>query len=106
MMLGADDVSNPTLTNEDDDVAQVVFNLSDNVSENGTTSIPAVSLTSAINTDVFLNFGVADITELLINFSELVFTKDNWNINQEIIVTGKDDPIIDGDIGSNYHICR
>ena len=35
--IGADDVSNPTLTNEDDDVAQVVFNLSDNVSENGTT---------------------------------------------------------------------
>ena len=102
--IGADDVSNPTLTNEDDDVAQVVFNLSDNVSENGTTSILSVSLTSAINTDVFLNFGVADITELLINFSELVFTKDNWNINQEIIVTGKDDPIIDGDIGSEIII--
>ena len=29
--IGADDVSNPTLTNEDDDVAQIVFNLSDNV---------------------------------------------------------------------------
>ena len=102
--IGADDVSNPTLTNEDDDVAQVVFNLSDNVSENGTTSILSVSLTSAINTDVFLNFTVADNTELIINFTELVFTKDNWNISQEIIVTGKDDPIIDGDIGSEIII--
>ncbi|GIS21666.1 MAG: hypothetical protein CM15mP122_1720 [Bacteroidota bacterium] len=89
--IGADDVSNPTLTNEDDDVAQIVFNLSDNVSENGTTSILSVSLTSAINTDVFLNFTVADNTELKIDFTELVFTKDNWNISQEIIVTGKDD---------------
>ena len=102
--IGADDISNPTLTNEDDDVAQVVFNLSDNVSENGTTSILSVSLTSAINTDVFLNFTVADNTELIINFTELVFTKDNWNISQEIIVTGKDDPIIDGDIGSEIII--
>ena len=86
--IGADDVSNPTLTNEDDDVAQIVFNLSDNVSENGTTSILSVSLTSAINTDVFLNFTVADNTEL-INFTELVFTKDNWNINQEIMLLVK-----------------
>ena len=78
--------------------------MSDNVSENGTTSILSVSLTSAINTDVFLNFGVADNTELIINFTELVFTKDNWNISQEIIVTGKDDPIIDGDIGSEIII--
>ena len=31
--IGADDVSNPTLTNEDDDVAQIVFNPFDNVSE-------------------------------------------------------------------------
>ncbi len=35
---------------------------------------------------------------------ELIFTKDNWNINQEIIVTGKDDYIIDGDIGSEIMI--
>ena len=102
--IGADDVSNPTLTNEDDDVAQIVFNLSNNVSENRTSSILSVSLTSAINTDVILNFTVVDDTELKIDLIQLIFTKDNWNINQEIIVTGKDDYIIDGDIGSEIMI--
>ena len=71
---------------------------------NRTSSILSVSLTSAINTDVILNFTVVDDTELKIDLIQLIFTKDNWNINQEIVVTGKDDYIIDGDIGSEIMI--
>ena len=98
--IEAEDVSNPILTNEDDDIAQLLVNLTNDVSENGTNSILSLRLTSEINNDVFLNLDVLDQSELIIGLSELIFTKDNWNIDQQIIITGKDDLIIDGDISS------
>ena len=98
--IEAEEVSNPILTNEDDDIAQLLVSLTDNVSENGTNSILNIRLTSQINEDVILNIDVLDESELIVVLSELVFTKDNWNIDQQIIITGKDDLIIDGDISS------
>ena len=102
--IEAEDVSNPILINEDDDIAALLINLTDDVSENGTTSILSVRLTSEINNDVFLNLDVLDQSELILGLSKLIFTKDNWNINQQIIITGKDDLIIDGDISSEILI--
>ena len=102
--IEAEEVSNPILTNEDDDIAQLLVSLTDNVSENGTNSILNVRLTSQINEDVILNIDVLDESELIVVLSELVFTKDNWNIDQQIIITGKDDLIIDGDISSEILI--
>ena len=102
--IEAVEVSNPILTNEDDDIAQLLVSLTDNVSENGTNSILNVRLTSQINEDVILNIDVLDESELIVVLSELVFTKDNWNIDQQIIITGKDDLIIDGDISSEILI--
>ena len=102
--IEAEEVSNPILTNEDDDIAQLLISLTDNVSENGTNSILNVRLTSQINEDVILNIDVLDESELIVVLSELVFTKDNWNIDQQIIITGKDDLIIDGDISSEILI--
>jgi len=98
--IEADEVSNPILTNEDDDVAQLFVSLTNNVSEDGTNSILNVRLTSQINKDVILKIDVLDESELIVGLSELVFTKDNWNIYQQIIITGKDDFILDGDISS------
>ena len=40
--IEAEDVSNPILINEDDDIAALLINLTDDVSENGTTSILSV----------------------------------------------------------------
>ena len=102
--IEAEEVSNPILTNEDDDIAQLLVSLTDNVSENGTNSILNIRLTSQINEDVILNIDVLDESELIVVLSELVFTKDNWNIDQQIIITGKDDLIIDGDISSEIFI--
>ena len=58
--------------------------------ENGTNSILNVRLTSQINEDVILNIDVLDESELIVVLSELVL-QDNWNIDQQIIITGKDD---------------
>ena len=102
--IEAEDVSDPILTNEDDDIAQLLINLTDNVSEDGTNSTLSVRLTSEINNDVFLNLDVLDQSELIVGLSKLIFTKDNWNIDQQIIITGKDDLIIDGDISSEILI--
>ncbi len=102
--IEAEDVSNPILTNEDDDIAQLLINLTDNVSEDGTNSILNIRLTTQINDNVILKLDVLDESELIIGLSELIFTKDNWNIDQQIIITGKDDLIVDGDISSEILI--
>ena len=45
-----------------------------------------------------------DVTEVSINKLELEFDQFNWNISQELVLHGVDDPFLDGDIQSNLTI--
>ena len=102
--LTAENVADPLLTNEDDDIPQIIKNKPNPVSENGTTSVIDVKLGSMILSDVILNLSVLDKTELEINISRLTFKPENWNIDQQVTITGQDDLILDGDISTTIYI--
>ena len=86
------------LTNEDDDIPAIIVSTPETVSENGTTSIINVRLGTNILSNVSLDISLSDITELGINKTKLTFSSFNWNIDQQITITGQDDFILDGDI--------
>ena len=47
--------------------------------------------------DVTCTFGVSDATEGDLDLTTLTFTTGNWNVRQDIIVSGVDDDLVDGD---------
>jgi len=98
--LDAESVANPILTNLDNDFPEIIVNVPNSVSEDGTTSDLLVKL-GAINTsNVYIDLSLSDQSELGINTYRLTFKPENWNIEQSIIITGQDDLLLDGDINS------
>ena len=71
---------------------------SGSTSENGSTATFAVVLNSAPLADVTLGVVSSDTTEGTVGASSLTFTPSNWNVPQNIVVTGVDDSIADGNI--------
>ncbi|MBL8811907.1 MAG: hypothetical protein JNM43_17210, partial [Planctomycetaceae bacterium] len=67
------------------------------VSENGTSQSVRVSLSSPPKSNVVVTVSSANTNEVGVNLSTLTFTPLNWAIPQEIILTGVDDAIADGD---------
>ena len=102
--LDAESVANPLLTNEDDDIPAIIVSTPETVSENGTTSIINVRLGTNILSNVLIDISLSDITELGVNKTKLTFSSFNWNINQQITITGQDDFILDGDISSIIYL--
>ncbi len=66
------------------------------VTETGSTDTFHVALTGRPLSDVVLMIRSNDETEATINKSSLTFTPDNWDITQELTVTGIDDSVADG----------
>lgn len=60
-----------------------------------------VSLGTAPTSEVNINIGIDDITEVSVTPSSLTFTPENWFIPQAIIVNGLDDELVDGSQKTN-----
>ena len=85
--------------NTDNDIAGITITETDGstiTSEDATTDIFNVVLDAQPATDVVLDITSDDVAEGTVSPIILTFTTGNWDIPQEITVTGVDDAIIDG----------
>ncbi|MGV3611762.1 MAG: T9SS type A sorting domain-containing protein [Fluviicola sp.] len=71
------------------------------VSEAGTTATIGVTLATQPSANVTVNLSSSDLTEGTLSTAQLTFTTANWNIAQNVTVTGVDDAADDGDISFN-----
>src|SRR5262245_38336370 len=74
------------------------------VSELATTDTLAVSLTEQPTSNVVLNVTSSDTGEATAAPAMLTFTPANWNIAQNVTITGVDDSLIDGNQSSTITI--
>lgn len=71
------------------------------VNETGTTITIGVTLATQPSANVTVNLSSSDLTEGTISTNQLTFTTSNWNVPQNVIVTGVDDAADDGNITFN-----
>ncbi|WP_341906637.1 T9SS type A sorting domain-containing protein [Fluviicola taffensis] len=71
------------------------------ISETGTTATIGVTLATQPTANVTVNLTSSDLTEGTVSVSQLTFTPANWNVVQNVMVTGVDDVTDDGDIPFN-----
>ena len=102
--LDADDVADVMIYNLDNDSPGLLITLPGIVSENASSTNFTVVLASDVSTPTTIKLIVNDSSELSVDVTELIFTSANWNIPQQVTVFGVDDPIIDGDIGSDIYL--
>lgn len=69
------------------------------VSEAGASATLAVRLTSQPFERVVVGVGVSDSTEAAVSTEQLIFTAENWDVPQQVEVTGLGDMLADGDVG-------
>ena len=69
-----------------------------NTSESGGIATFTVVLNSLPTSSVSIPISSSNTNEGKVNLSSLLFTPDNWNNPQSIVVTGADDLIVDGNI--------
>ena len=99
-MLDAVDVF---VTNTDDDTAGYVFSkTSVETSEAGVADSFFVSLRSQPTNPVTVPFSSSNTQEATVPAGPLTFTTTNWNVPQEVVVTGVDELIADGN--QNFEI--
>ncbi|MCA9121898.1 MAG: hypothetical protein H6822_11525 [Planctomycetaceae bacterium] len=67
------------------------------VSEAGSSQTVQISLDAQPAENVVLNIASADTGEATVDKAALTFTPANWNVAQDVTVTGADDQIADGD---------
>lgn len=67
------------------------------VSETGTSDQIEVALTKQPATDVVIDLTGVDATEFSADQTQLTFTNSNWNSPQQIVLTGLNDTVLDGD---------
>ena len=100
--LNAASVTDPALTNNDNDVANVsVVNIDNLTDEDGDTGIVRFSLSSMPTDDVTIPLSISDGTEATIGaVTDITITPANWNqpLNNEVTVTGLADDLIDGNV--------
>ncbi|MGE0159717.1 MAG: Ig-like domain-containing protein [Gemmatimonadales bacterium] len=98
--LDADDV---LITNNDDDTPGIsVSPVSGPTTEAGGLATFTVVLTSQPIADVTIGISSDDTTEGTVNVPSLTFTSTNWQVPQTVVVTGRNDPVADGNIV--YHV--
>ncbi|HYO97584.1 MAG TPA: hypothetical protein VER33_23900, partial [Polyangiaceae bacterium] len=84
------------LTNVDDDTAGITVSpLIGSTSENGETASFLVVLNAMPMADVTIELASNNTSEGTLALSSLVFTPDNWDVAQEVVVTGVDDDVVD-----------
>jgi hypothetical protein len=91
---------NISVTTQDDDVAGFTIIETDgntSVSEDETTDTFTVKLDAQPETNVVIKIINGDTTEKSISHDSLTFTKDNWNAEQTVTVTGVNDDTKDGE---------
>jgi len=70
------------------------------VSENGTTDTFSVRLTSQPVAAVVLTVTSLDPGEAAVSPTVLTFSPVDWNVPQDVMVTGVDDPLLDGQVAT------
>ncbi len=89
-----------TLINADDDTADIALSvMTGTTSEAGTTASFTMVLTAEPTADVLIPVSSSNITEGTLSISSVIFTINDWNTPQVIVVTGVNDAVQDGDIG-------
>jgi hypothetical protein len=88
------------LTNLDNDQVGIVVTPSNGLTttEAGDIATFEIFLTSQPTAEVSFNLNSSNPNEGSLSISEVIFTPENWNISQIVIVTGVDDDIADGDL--------
>lgn len=102
--LTVSSVANVDIYNLDDDNAGLQISQVSPVSENASTTVLSVILTTSISTNTIIRVDNPDATELLVDVQQLIFTPSTWNQPQFITIQGVDDNIIDGDITTNLRL--
>jgi hypothetical protein len=94
------DPNDVAVTNNDNDVAgvQVTPPATPTTTEAGGTAVISVSLTAQPGADVSFPVASSDTSEGTLAIASITFTPANWNVPQDIIVTGADDFLVDGDV--------
>ncbi len=94
------DPPNVRVTNLDNEVAQVVVLPSGSVetSETGTTANIELRLTAQPAAEVSIALSNPDSSEWSLSQDQIIFSTDNWNAPQVVVVTGVNDFEIDGDV--------
>jgi ELWxxDGT repeat protein len=89
-----------SVTNKDDDVAGIMVTPFSGLetSEDGDTDTFTVVLGSQPTADVIFGLTCSDTTEGMIAKDSLTFTALDWNTPQQVVITGMDDTVVDGDI--------
>jgi large repetitive protein len=92
------------VTNADNDAAGVTVSNVNGlvVSESGSSQVFSVVLNQAPTSSVTIPVSSSDLTEGILNLSNLTFTTADWNIPKQVIITGVNDFITDGNI--NFQI--
>ena len=88
--------------NRDSDTAGILSTLHavPTVTEAGSSVVVDLVLSAIPDSEVAVAISVTDSTELAVSTNAVKFDKNNWNIPQSVTVSGVDDYLIDGDIGS------
>ncbi|WP_343605524.1 T9SS type A sorting domain-containing protein [Fluviicola sp.] len=71
------------------------------VTEAGTTATVGIALGTQPTGNVTVNLSSSDLTEGTLSTAQMTFTPSNWNVVQNVVVTGVDDTADDGDISFN-----
>ena len=83
----------------DDDVAALVLDPSTQTLPDlaeGATSPVMVKLASEPTATVTVNVSTSDLGEVSVPPAQLVFTADNWNTDQPVVLSGREDNLVDG----------
>ena len=93
------------MTTTDDDIAGVTVSGGPlTVTEAGSSTTFTIVLTSQPTGDVTMPLAASNPAEAAVSPASLTFTATNWNIAQAVTVTGVDDAVDDGDVGSSVTI--
>ncbi|MGK5093572.1 Calx-beta domain-containing protein [Deltaproteobacteria bacterium TL4] len=84
------------LTNLDNDTAGFTLGSVASTMETGTSTTLTIRLTSKPESDVSIAVSSNLTTEGTVSPSSLMFTTDNWNVDQTLTITGVDDDVLDG----------
>ena len=93
------------MENIDEDSAKLVI-YGDNIetNEDFLSDTFGIAISSSPYNEVKIAISSIDTTEQSINTDTVTFTPDNWNKKQNIIITGKDDNLVDGTICNNLSL--
>ncbi|MGK5090977.1 Calx-beta domain-containing protein [Deltaproteobacteria bacterium TL4] len=92
------------INRDDDSAGFIISEMSGSTTEEGGTASFTVRLSSEPFFSVTLPLKTSNLHEGTLSSTELMFTPDNWNTDQTVVVTGVDDMIKDGDQRYNINL--